>query len=71
MRYSISGNMLATKLKVLHHVLKILEIETKGQQILLDQGIDHVSKIIHTKAAFKLAQHILLIFSQGLCQILI
>ena len=57
--------MLATKLKVIHHILKILETETKGQQILLNQGIDYASKIIHTKAAFKLSQQIMLIFSQG------
>ena len=41
--------MLASKLKVLQYVLTILEIETKGRQLLLNQVIYYGIKIIHTK----------------------
>ena len=41
--------MLATKLKVIQHVLTITEIETKGKQLLLAKVIDYVRNIIYTK----------------------
>ena len=41
--------MFTTKPKVLQHVLKILEIETKVNNILLAQGIDYVRCMIHYK----------------------
>ena len=45
----IPDKMFGTKIKILQHVLTILETETKGQQLLLAQGIDSISKLIHTK----------------------
>ena len=39
--------MVATKPKILQHVLTILEIETKGQKLLLSQGIDSIRNMIH------------------------
>ena len=32
----------------MHHALTILEIETEGQQILIDQGIGYEIKFINT-----------------------
>ena len=41
--------MFATKLKVIQNVMTIIEIEPKGQQILLPKAIDYVRNIIYTK----------------------
>ena len=41
--------MFETKLKVLQNLLKTIEIETKRKHILLDQGMDSISKLIHDK----------------------
>ena len=41
--------MFGTKLKILQRVLKILDIETKGQNLLLYQVLDSIGKVIHTK----------------------
>ena len=49
LRRSISGKMFATKLKVIQHVMTIIEIEPKGQQLLLAKAIDYVRNIIYTK----------------------
>ena len=35
-------------IKIMHHALTILEIETEGQQILIDQGIGYEIKFINT-----------------------
>ena len=49
MRCSISGKLFATKTKVIQHVLTALDIETKGQQILLAQIIDYLRSLIKNK----------------------
>ena len=41
--------MFAIKLNITQHVLTILDIDTKIQQLLLGQDIDYVRKFIHTK----------------------
>ena len=41
--------MFITKLNILQNVLKILEIETKGQKLVLAQVIDYAIKMIRTR----------------------
>ena len=41
--------MFVTKFNILQHVLKILDIDTKGKQLLLSQTIDSVGNMIHNK----------------------
>ena len=41
--------MAVTRLKILKHVLKILDINKEGQKLLIGQGVDYVSKLIHNK----------------------
>ena len=41
--------MFSNNLKILKHILEILDIETKGHNLLLVQLIYSLSKLIHTK----------------------
>ena len=49
LKHSRLEHMFVTKFKIIHHVLKILDIETRGHQIFLDQGIYSIGNIIHNK----------------------
>ena len=41
--------MLENRLKIIQNIMKIVDIETEGQHILIDQGISFVRKIINSK----------------------
>ena len=41
--------MFVTKLKIIQHLMTTLDIETKGQQILLAQIIDYLRSLIKNK----------------------
>ena len=42
-------NIFVTKLKIINHVLTILDIKTKLQQIFISQVIGYIGKLINTK----------------------
>ena len=44
--------MWSDRLKILHHFLTILEVETEGHHILLAEGIESLSKLINTECYF-------------------